>query len=273
MGLPKFGEKFALGWLNSLESRQSQFEKLENEESRSNRYEDTLDRVETVVLNLSTVRVEHRWSEIERIRALFYWYPFYPKTFSGESADDCCDPDRLIGYDDDLRFMLFNVVNSSAEEVHSDFYKFKLFCSFLKLFNALTWDNTNGDSSFDDEEFARYLSEQLPYLNSGHAGCVEDTPCNGNSDFFRTLFSQLSATADFYARYAEEERDFVRQACRLMCKNTIEYVRNCFAQIVDSFKTLDFKTNVVILKWRFELHLLELIKKTASSIGIWVFHN
>ena len=67
MGLPKLGETHYIGWLNSLDNRQSQYDKLES--SSEQRYEEaSLDLIEDSILAKEGLRVELKWSEIESLR-------------------------------------------------------------------------------------------------------------------------------------------------------------------------------------------------------------
>ena len=108
IGLPKFGENLSSGWLNCLEVRDNLFQKLESEIDL-NRYDDYLDSNEEKLLAMKSIRIEYRWLEIERLRSTLNWYPFYAKTAIGESIDDCIDPDRLINFEEDTGFILFDL--------------------------------------------------------------------------------------------------------------------------------------------------------------------
>ena len=240
MGLPKFGEKFYIGWLNSLENRQSQFDKLDNQLDEETRYEERLDHIEDCLLVKDVLRVEYKWSEIERLRARFFWYPFYPRTFSGESADDCCDPDRLISFDDDLRFCLFDLTNEEE-----DYYKFQLFCKLLKIFNLIKWNDATEISFLNgDKEFASCLG----------MGEISE-------DFLSDLFKNLSKNVKSF--YGEEEKIYLMDMFKSLTKNFIDFIRNCFRIALESgaFKSLESQTNIIILKWRFELKIFGLLKK------------
>ncbi len=256
MGLPKFGEKYSMGgggWLNSLENRQSQFDKLESlqqdDDTTSTRYEEKLDHIEDALLVKDGVRVEFKWSEIERLRACFFWYPFYPRTFSGESADDCCDPDRLVSFDDDLKFCLFDLP-SDEHELDEDYYKFKLLCKLLKFFNVIKWNDATELASLNgDKEFASCLN-----MNDG--------------DFLGDLFRNLSQNTKWF--YDEEEKIYLAHMFKSVTKNVIEFLRNCLRTVAESgvFKDLEFQTNLIILKWKLELKILDLIRKHPLSFQI-----
>jgi hypothetical protein len=255
MGLPKFGEKFSMGggWLNSLENRQSQFDKLddaveETSTSTSTRYEEKLDHIEDSLLVKDGLRVEFKWSEIERLRACFFWYPFYPRTFSGESADDCCDPDRLVSFDDDLKFCLFDL--PSEDE---DYYKFKLFCKLLKFFNIIKWNDATELASLNgDKEFA---------------SCLNMNDSTSNGDFLSDLFKNLSKNTKWF--YDEEEKLYLEHMFKSVTQNVIEFLRNCLRTVESGgFKSLEFQTNLIILKWKFELKILDLIRKYPLSFQI-----
>ena len=77
IGLPKFGEKYSTGWLNCLEMKDILYNKIESE-IENNRYDDQLDLIETKILSMKHIKVEIRWFEIERLRTIINWYPFYP---------------------------------------------------------------------------------------------------------------------------------------------------------------------------------------------------
>jgi hypothetical protein len=291
MGLPKFGEKYSIGWINCLENRENIFEKLEND-SISNRYDDQLDLIETNILNCNDIRIEYRWYEIERLRSLINWYPFYPQIVIGESADDCADQDRLISFEDDINFLLFDLNNlktisnkNDEIQLNIDCFKFKLFCKFLKTLNLISMNDEclninespdyfysflNSSKMIEDEdiEFTRYLNEKIDYLNDAKSIDREDISFCGNFNFLQRLFNNLndSYTQNNFRMYSKESLNEIKTLLKNVILNTVEFIRNCFNQSKNGFQTLKYKTNVTILKWKFELFLINLLKKYGENI-------
>ena len=132
-----------------------------------------MDSLENSILDCKDVRIEHRWFEIERLRSIVYWYPFYPRTVLGETSDDCCDPDRLITFEDDLSLYLFDLSLKSNDLETSESLKFTLFLNFLKLFNLISSDGDNNFrisklSAFNlkaDSHFLQYLNENCSLID------------------------------------------------------------------------------------------------------------
>ena len=67
-----------------------------------------------------------------------------------------------------------------------------------------------------------------------------------------------------------DSNDQVKNLIKIVAQNFINFMRNCFAQTLDAFKSLKFKTFLTILKWKFELELYFLVKNNsaASTKGI-----
>ena len=273
IGLPKFGEKHSTGWLNCLDNREKVFEKLEDETTY--RYDEFMDSFENKILNWSNIRIEYRWNEIERLRSIFYWYPFYPNIMKGESVDDCCDPDRLIAFDEDLSFILF--------DLNDDCFKFKLFCKFLKHLNLIDMNEEALDlksskrnestppilTTFFDEdgEYIRYLKEQIPFLNDTYLDKQSVPLVGGSLELLSVLYSNYfnPYEAGIFSNYSKEDEASLKRMIQLSIKNTIDFIRFSFEQAMNSLDALNYKTNVLILEWKFELDLIRLTSKQSSS--------
>lgn len=112
------------------------------------RTDDLMDTIENSILENRTLRIEHRWLEIERIRSLAYWYPFYARSSMGETSDDCCDPDRLIAYEDDIEPFLVDLnplLKSPLDTSIYEGFKFKLLVGLLKIFRLVSVDDESLD--------------------------------------------------------------------------------------------------------------------------------
>lgn len=264
IGLPKLGEKHAqTGWLECLENREGLFKRLEDDESigceSGPRYEDMLDVVEAQILACREVRIEHRWSKIERVRSLAYWYPFYPRTVVGETADDCCDPDRLVSFDDDIRPFLIDFTQVDATSHLLEDLMFRLMVNFLKILNVIEvdencldlsalgntfdWSTTqNGMSAF----LARTYDSQL--LKSEAFPFVYNDTC-----YLRLLFDSL----------CDETID--SRLTKRLIKNYVDFVRNLMNQYLNRCKSVKYKTFMTIIKWHFELKLIDLQKSLSGK--------
>jgi hypothetical protein len=263
-----------------LESREEVFKSLENEPST--RYDDQLDLIEANILGWSDIRVEYRWNEIERLRTLINWYPFYPQIVLGESSDDCADPDRLISFEDDLSTILFdlNAVTADADPTVKENLKFKLLCKFLKTLNLISWNEESLTlkeetcafnlinsakllENNEDIEYARYLNEQLDYLNDDKSIDRHDLPFCGNFNFLNNLFSNFfdPYESNSFRSYSQSDLSDLKSIFKSLIQNTVDFVRNCFAQASLGFESLEFRTNVLVLEWKFELGLINLVKK------------
>ena len=107
-----------------------------------------MDTIENSILENRTLRIEHRWLEIERIRSLAYWYPFYARSSMGETSDDCCDPDRLIAYEDDIEPFLVDLnplLKSPLDASIYEGFKFRLLVGLLKIFRLVSVDDESLD--------------------------------------------------------------------------------------------------------------------------------
>lgn len=287
IGLPKFGEPLSTGWLNCLENRNGLFEKLETETSLF-RYDDYLDTLEEKLLALKSIRIEYRWVEIEQLRSCFNWYPFYPKTAVGESADDCIDSDRLISFDEDLNFILFDL---SQESVSTEYFKFKLVCQFFKYLNLIDWNENVADFKLvdhtddsnlslsdlinrltsvtsnlnEDLDYMKYLTSKFNFLNKTSFD-LQNVSFLTSFSFLKNMFECLFDTESAYLQLLSEDDRLSRiNNLKLLIKNTIDFIRNCISQAYASFSTLKYKTNLTILKWKFELNLILLLSDKSIS--------
>ena len=264
IGLPKFGEELSRGWIDCLEEREQLFEKLELN-SGMNRHEDYLDTVEDSVLARKTIRIEYRWLELERMRSTYNWYPFYPRTILGESADDCVDPDRLVSFDE-VGFLLFDV--NIANEAASACFKFKLFCKFMKLLDLISWneevlDLNRMDASLNEEdaEFVGFLNDKFMFF---HAEPPEQQDVGaGASNFFNSLIQNLY-NLNKSSCLNEQEKETALANLLILNKHTIDFVRNMFEQSMQSFRSSKFRTNMTVLKWKFELNLIFVLTKSKA---------
>jgi hypothetical protein len=258
IGLPKFGENLSTGWLKCLESRDSLFQKLESEIDL-NRYDDYLDANEEKLLAMKSIRIEYRWLEIERLRSIFNWYPFYAKTAIGESIDDCIDPDRLINFEEDTSFTLFDF-NEDTE-----YFRFNLLCKFFKYLHIITWNeesldlklNTNEMTNqslndlnarlailtsnlTEDNEYAEYLNEKFSFF--------EQTSLNLHDgfSFIKDIFDFLFVLDNECFNLLDETEKINRvKTVKYMAKNAIDFVRNCLTQSITSFSTAKYRISLI----------------------------
>lgn len=231
------------------------------------RPEDLMDPIENSILERREVRIEHRWLEIERMRSLAYWYPFYARNASGESSDDCCDPDRLISFEDDLSPFLFQLSDETE--------KLKL---LLILFKHLGIVSSNGEC-FDlgsnrtaasliqtnqlgsDDTFLRYVCESCSFLSD---------PVRKREQFAfleANPFLDIVIQSVFNINATEKER----QLYELTAHSFVGFVRNCLSQALNAFRSVKLKTFLTVLRWRFELalyrSLLEHVPSQRSQIA------
>jgi hypothetical protein len=305
MGLPKFGEAHSTGWLNCLESREKIERTLVESEERIknslNRYDEQLEKIETRLLDCKSLRVEFRWHELERLRSMLNWYPFYARSSLGESSDDIADQDRLVSFEDDLRHFLFDLNSIKEDSKFSSSFnesqnrvehiKFILFCKFLKHLNIISIDEETIDIKFsldeneqpltrlsEDANYANYLNEKLTLANENSLSPTdrEEIAFAGTINFLKNLLNNLFNfdESSVYKNNIHDdpiEKQRLLDTLKLVCINTIDFIRNCLSQLVGSFSTLKYKTFAIILKWKFELLLLDLLSsneiKSSQSLN------
>jgi hypothetical protein len=277
IGLPKFGEKLSTGWLNCLENREKIFKSIELDKE-SLICDDLLDQKEQAILELKTERIEIRWLEIERLRSMVNWYPFYPRVVLGESIDDCVDPDRFISFDDDLKFILFDLNSIESNQQQTECLKFKLLINFFKLFNLFTIEEECLSVKSEYRKAEDSLNKKL-FMQS-----CEETPenfdmFNNNLNYFSFItssydenkcvehpyFGQFRFLEILYANFVVKENHSkicVRsELFTKLLKNNVDFMRNCLKQSFGCFKSAEYRSNLIVLKWRFELDLLLYLNK------------
>jgi hypothetical protein len=270
IGLPKFGETFSQdGWLNCLENREAIFKSIELAEQSQGRNEDILDEVETNILDKKSVRIEYRWLEIENLRSVLNWYPFYPRVVIGESADDCADPDRLVSFEDDLKFLLF--------EINSDHSKFKLLVKFLKQFGLFkieedcldfNQDFTRSNDSENDSYFLEFINTKLKYF-AFNTTSKPAAPFFGHLNFLETLYVQYCGIFEENPDKKNYDYNDLKKLIKLFqtaIKHFTDFIRNCLLKSEQSIKNSQIKTSLIIMQWQFELEILYQIKKWNSKL-------
>lgn len=232
--LPKFSENHSIGWFEGLEKREELFEALDK--TLFERYDDKIDEVEENILfnDVFTTRIEHKWLDIEYLRTIAHWYPYYVYVTAGESADDVADSDRLILFDSDINFALFNMQIDIKLQEKVDYYMIKLISNYLERFEVLSYsDETLVDliNSEDDLEYFYFLSEAFGFF---------DTISPVNCNFITRLIStKKEYLIDFF----------------------IQNQRNAFDQLVKRIDPIRIKTFVFIAKWKFELTLFQMASR------------
>ena len=178
-----------------------------------NQFENFLDAKEPEIIDNKSTRIELRWLDIEKLRSQFYWYPFYPRSYFGESQDDCIDTDRLISFDEDINDFLFDVKND-------EFLKFKLLLEFLSMLNI--FDLFNKDSILNE-------------LNTSTKSFLNFLPIPENP----------------------QQKNLI--------ENFINFIRRILDQSINKFSIGKYKTQVTILKWKFEQFISHQIKYLNSK--------
>ena len=248
MGLPKFGEEHSTGWLECVARRDKLFSLLEEQEHSSStsahrRSDDRLELIEDAILAASpppppqqaAPRIEYKWYEMERVRSLVHWYPFYPVMAAGETADDCADPDRLIAFDDDLAFLLFDVnrlrrstttttTNDDRVDDVVECLKFKMLCGLCECLGWLAWDDESLDLAAGGGDEALEAMSQASHL--------DEVPCS-NAAFERCLRAQFAY--DDNADGQEGQQQQQQQQDMPLCGRA-NFFPNLFASLRDSYK-------------------------------------
>jgi hypothetical protein len=207
---------------------------------------------------------------------------------AGETADDCADPDRLIAYDDDLGFLLFDVDRLHSEDASSEqrsvkveCLKFQLICGLFACLGWLRWDNESLDlssssasaSTIGEDDDARWVESmiQASHLDDSSASIDwseherrsslinQDMPLCGRANFLPNLLSSLRTATATAASSNTLPAVELKQLLADTTRNAIGFVRRTLDQALRAFATLHFRTNCTLLKWRFELYLLSLL--------------
>ena len=193
----------------------------------------------------------------------------------GESIEDCADLDRCISFEEEIEFILFdlnnleNNNNKNLEEI--DLFKMKLLCIYLNFLNVINITNNNIDkrqflnTNNDDylnvnesNEFLKYLNDQIPNNNN----------LNFKSDFdyfeyyFKLFFDNKEN--EIYKFMKESDIDIYNTLINILInsfKNRIDFIRNILKQCSNKFHTEKFNNFIIILKWKFELNLIDFISK------------
>lgn len=182
-----------------------------------NQFEHFLDSREPEIIDNKSTRIELRWLEIENLRSQYYWYPFYPRSYIGETQDDCIDTDRLISFDEDISDFLFDLNNN-------EFLKFKLLLKFLSILNIV--DLIDEESNLNELKFSsKNFLNFLPFPES------------------------------------PQEKNLV--------ENFINFIRRILDQSINKFTIGKYKTQLTILKWKFEHFISNQIKylNTKESLN------
>lgn len=231
------------------------------------RIDDQMDAIENELLEKRHERIEYRWLAIERARSLAYWYPFYPRVTSGETADDCCDQDRLISFEDDLApFLVDLTLNSNDDES----LKFKLLLSFFHHIGLIVLDDTSHDlttragqlaSTYrlanDDFTFLRFVYQQsCSFLENS---IREEIAFLDVNSVLETLIRNLfDPTAD----------EKLHRVYTMTALNFVTFVRNSIGQAYESIREFKLKTYLTVLKWKFELELYESVSRHGGRTGV-----
>ncbi|RNA16691.1 NRDE2 -like protein, partial [Brachionus plicatilis] len=207
--LPRFGEKYSQGWLKCMENREQIQKDLEKSEV-SYFFEEFLDSTETEIIERKSTRIEHRWLEIENLRSKFNWYPFYARSYIGETQDDCIDADRLITFDEDINDFLFDLNNN-------DDLNMKLLLKFLSFLNIVD-DTSNPTWSKNTEKI-----------------------------FFK-LFT--------FPNSSQEKK---------LIEDFVNFIKRILDQSIERFICVKHKTQITILKWKFEQLISQEIKELTTK--------
>jgi len=204
----------------------------------------------------------------------FYYfsrYPFYPKTITGESADDCIDPDRLISFEEDISFALFDTTMLNNRDA-SEFLKFKILCKFFNQLNLFDWEQETLDpiktsttiysyfnNSFDDREYVWYLGQKLSFF---------DDISTERQNFFKNSMNEILSLSnkESFKNLDEINKLKTLEAFKQSNKVLIDYIRNVFDQSINSFSSIKFKTNVTLLKWKFEINLILILAEQERDL-------
>jgi hypothetical protein len=266
--LPKFGEQYSSGWYSCLEKRDEIFSLLEETSDLivSNRFENELDSMEGKIINTiyNEIRVEFKWLNIENLRSEYNWYPFYPQIQAGESADDCIDSDRLINFEDDLNFLLFNLTSIFGENNdYAENYRLKLISQYFQGLNIVTVNN----ETFQDLFITKINEEE-----------GEDQSCLNVNNCLKKIYivDDYDSKNDLYFRYLNDKYlikfdlncstntifdDYKSHKNKNLIENFINFNRLFIKQAIDLAKTVKLKENLFVLKWNFEFYLFKQYNK------------
>jgi hypothetical protein len=211
-----------------------------------------------------------------------------------KSADDCIDPDRIVSFDEDLSFLLIDFKQKEIDEQNAtiakkikeqnEYFKFKLFCKFLKFLNVINCENELLDadeneknlilflSDEEDLEFLHYIDEKIP-LRVKSRKPTEICGSTFTSSSFFNFFSRnlenllnILNSASFNLLEPLEQQKVI-QTLKQLNMSSIDLIRNLFKQAINSFSIVKYKTNLTILKWKFELNLLYILTKENRLIS------
>lgn len=235
------------------------------------RPDDRMDPIENELLERREMRIEHRWLSIECLRSLVYWYPFYARVSYGETSDDCCDPDRLISFEDDLAPFMFDLsLANSDQTLANESLKFKLVLGLFKLLGLIVYDEASLDTTTsnrgarlayanrlasEDDAFLNLVCNNCSFL-SDPATRLDQIPFIDANSYLETVIRRL-----FDSNSSQLQRDLYLNTAQ----NFLAFVRNSLKQAYIFFNTLQFKTYLIILKWKFELMLYQLVIKYSSQ--------
>lgn len=257
MSLPRFGETRSLGWIESMSKRDELILQSGDEDNQMTRNEDILDQLESSIVNDKSERIELRWLEMEKMRSILNWYPFYARVGIGESNDDCVDSDRLLNYEDDFKFCLFSLPVESL--------KFKLLVKFLGLFGLFTIAEDNSNFYKSDQED----SQTLKHIAQLGLSSAPDMPVLNKTNLLETLYInyfQLFDDSSTISRLYSDNVAKLKSLFESEIKHLIEFLRQSLQQASRCFKSSEIKTDLIILEWRLELEQLFLLNKYKTKL-------
>ncbi|KAK3713719.1 hypothetical protein QZH41_020706, partial [Actinostola sp. cb2023] len=242
-GQPRFGESGALGWKTWMDKTTTDKKPLALESldfkkifkschpSHDNETEDTAEKEEELIKGL------HKWEawlKVEVSREQTQLKPWQPDQATGETEDDCEDPERIIIFDD-ISSSLFKLCNPPN--------KFKLILCFLEMLGVPSRPLSSSQSSDIHRYFELSVESLQQVLNQ--------------SDF--------NVHGIGWQRYGYwyNTRDKTRMKPSF---ETLQLVRNIFVQSISLFEG-DSKNYLITtwLQYEFYLTQLESLRKARKQ--------
>ncbi len=205
-------------------------------------------------------------SQTSEYNLKFDRYPFYPSAIAGETADDCVDMDRLVSFDEDIGFTLFDIDSTSSGPEAVECLKFKMLCQFFKLLDIFDWNEEclaqHQTGQEEDPGFVQYISNSLSFFE-------DDMSLETQNFLVNSIETMLGiGQRESFKLLTDQEKHDLLATLALSNKNLIDFLRNVFEQSLNAFKSLKFRTNLTILKWRFELNLIDILQRRKKDLDL-----
>jgi len=142
-----------------------------------------------------------------------------------------------------------------------------MLCQFFKLLDIFDWNEeclTPKQPQHEEEEdlgFVQYISNSLSFFN-------DDLSIETQSFLVNSIETMLGVgQRECFKLLTDQERQDLLTTLALSNKNLIDFVRNVLEQATAAFRTLKFRTNLTVMKWRFELNLIEILLRRQDELN------